>query len=70
MLYEYQTQVLLEKLRAGDIDVGILALPVPTEGFGTAELYEEPFALAVPADHRLAARDRVRITDLVKGGLS
>src|SRR5512143_3734907 len=29
MLYEYQTAPLLEKLRAGEIDVGILALPVP-----------------------------------------
>jgi len=64
MLYEYQTGPLLEKLRDGEVELGILALPVPTEGFGTAELYEEPFTLAVPADHRLAARDRVRITDL------
>ena len=29
MLYEYQTDVMLEKLHSGEIDVGILALPVP-----------------------------------------
>ena len=29
MLYEYQTQQLLEKLRDGEIEVAILALPVP-----------------------------------------
>ncbi len=28
MLYEYQTDVMLEKLHSGEIDVGILALPV------------------------------------------
>ena len=49
MLYEYQTAPLLEKLRAGEIDLGILALPMPTEGLETAALYDEPFTLAVPA---------------------
>ncbi len=64
MLYEYQTAPLLEKLRDGELDLGILALPVPTDGLATAELYEEPFTLAVPADHPLAARDRVKVADL------
>ena len=43
MLYEYQTQPLLEKLRAGDIDLGILALPVPLDGLEARELYDEDF---------------------------
>jgi LysR family hydrogen peroxide-inducible transcriptional activator len=64
MLYEYQTAPLLEKLRDGELDLGILALPVPTDGLATAELYEEPFTLAVPANHPLAARERVRLADL------
>jgi LysR family transcriptional regulator, hydrogen peroxide-inducible genes activator len=64
MLYEYQTGPLLEKLRDGEIDIGILALPVATEGFAEAVLYEEPFMLAVPSTHRLAAHDRVRLADL------
>jgi LysR family hydrogen peroxide-inducible transcriptional activator len=64
MLYEYQTAPLLEKLRAGELDVGILALPVPGDGLATAELYDEPFTLAVPAGHPLAARDDARIEDL------
>ena len=38
MLYEYQTQPLLEKLRAGDIELGILALPVPLDGLEVREL--------------------------------
>ncbi len=64
MLYEYQTEPLLEKLRAGEIDVGVIALPVPLDGLESAELYDEPFTLAVPATHALADHERVRIEDL------
>jgi LysR family hydrogen peroxide-inducible transcriptional activator len=64
MLYEYQTEPLLEKLRAGEIDVGILALPVPQDGLDACVLYEEPFTVAVPAGHPLAARDRLKLEDL------
>jgi len=64
MLYEYQTAPLLEKLRDGELDLGIIALPMPTEGLETAALYDEPFTLAVPAGHPLAERERVRLEDL------
>jgi LysR family hydrogen peroxide-inducible transcriptional activator len=64
MLYEYQTAPLLEKLRAGEIDMGILALPVPADGLESEPLYEEPFMLAVPAGHRLAEQERVKVDDL------
>jgi LysR family hydrogen peroxide-inducible transcriptional activator len=64
MLYEYQTGPLLERLRAGDLDVGILALPVDLEGLESTGLYDEPFTLAVPSTHPLADAERVRIDDL------
>jgi LysR family hydrogen peroxide-inducible transcriptional activator len=64
MLYEYQTEPLLERLRAGEIDVGVLALPVELDGLDSTELYDEPFTLAVPASHPLADHERVRIDDL------
>ncbi|HET7202446.1 MAG TPA: LysR substrate-binding domain-containing protein [Steroidobacteraceae bacterium] len=64
MLYEYQTEPLLEKLRAGDIDLGVLALPVVPDGIETAELYDEPFMLAMPASHALADQERVKVDDL------
>jgi LysR family transcriptional regulator, hydrogen peroxide-inducible genes activator len=63
-LYEYQTAPMLEKLHAGDLDVGILALPVELEGLESRELYREAFLLALPERHRLAAADTLRITDL------
>jgi len=64
MLYEYQTEPLLEKLRAGEIDVGVIALPVMLDGLESAELYEEPFTLAVPASHALADHERIKVDDL------
>jgi LysR family transcriptional regulator, hydrogen peroxide-inducible genes activator len=64
MLYEYVTASLLERLQHGDIDLGILALPVAAEGCCTRELYVEPFVLAVPQSHPLAARPQVRIEEL------
>ncbi|MGA2562962.1 MAG: LysR substrate-binding domain-containing protein [Steroidobacteraceae bacterium] len=64
MLYEYQTAPMLERLHNGEIDVGVLALPVTDEGLASRELYEEPFVLALPESHRLTARAQVRIDDL------
>src|SRR3954471_8864326 len=64
MLYEYQTDTLLAKLHSGEIDVGILALPVPLDGLDSLELYKEPFMVAMPANHRLAQRGSIRIEDL------
>jgi LysR family hydrogen peroxide-inducible transcriptional activator len=64
MLYEYQTAPLLERLRGGELDVGILALGVETEGLETRALGEEAFTLALPAAHRLAKQPAVRADDL------
>ena len=64
LLYEYQTQPLLEKLRAGDIDLGILALPVPLDGLEARPLYLESFTLAVPTNSPLAKRANIKVDDL------
>lgn len=63
-LYEYQTVPMLEKLHRGEIDLGILALPVQMDGLEGRELYAEPFNVAMPDNHRLARRDTVRVDDL------
>ncbi len=64
MLYEYQTEAMLERLHNGEIDVGVLALPIHDDSLTTRELYEEPFVLAIPESHRLATRAQVRTEDL------
>ena len=63
-LYEYQTVPMLEKLRCGELDLGVLALPVDLEGLEARELFAEPFTVAVPDRHRLAKRERVQVADL------
>lgn len=63
-LYEYQTGPMLEKLGGGELDVGILALPVDLDGLEARELYLEPFIVAMPDQHKLARRDNVRADEL------
>ncbi len=64
MLYEYQTAPMLEKLRAGELDLGILALPIEIDGLETRPLYDEPFFVAAPANHPLADKKQIRVEDL------
>ena len=64
MLYEYQTDPMLEKLHSGEIDVGILALPVPMDGLDSYELYREPFTVAMPSGHKLAQKSSIKVDDL------
>lgn len=64
MLYEYRTNALLERLHNGEIDVGILALPVDLDGLDSEDLYEEEFLLALPSGHSLTKKPRVRADDL------
>jgi len=49
-LHEYQTSVLLEKLKRAELDLLILALPVDTNEFSQLDLYKEAFELAIPAE--------------------
>jgi LysR family transcriptional regulator, hydrogen peroxide-inducible genes activator len=64
LLYEYQTGPMLEHLQAGDLDLGILALPVPSDGLVSRQLFDEPFMVAVPEQHALASRRSVKAADL------
>jgi LysR family transcriptional regulator, hydrogen peroxide-inducible genes activator len=64
MLYEYQTQALLERLRSGEIEMGILALPVALDGLEAKELYQENFTVAVPGNHAFAKKATIKLDDL------
>ncbi|MCK8515231.1 LysR substrate-binding domain-containing protein [Methylonatrum kenyense] len=62
VLQEEQTSVLLERLRHGEIDAAILAVPVDgIDAFQRLHLYDEPFLLAVPRGHRLDRVDSVSL---------
>lgn len=64
MLYEHQTEPLLKRLRDGEIDLGIIALPFAQDGLESQELYEEAFTLALPTSHPLAERTTIKLADL------
>jgi LysR family hydrogen peroxide-inducible transcriptional activator len=55
LLVEEKTEVVLQRLRAGALDVGVLALPVHDDQLHVEPLFDEDFVLAVPSDHPLAA---------------
>jgi LysR family transcriptional regulator, hydrogen peroxide-inducible genes activator len=64
MLYEYQTEALLKRLRDGEVDVGIMALPALQDGIESRALYEENFTVALPNAHPLAAKSTIKVQDL------
>ncbi|MEM6818300.1 MAG: LysR substrate-binding domain-containing protein [Pseudomonadota bacterium] len=61
---ELQTDHLMAEIHAGDVDLGVLALPLNLQGCDSAELFKEPFRLAVDPQHALASRESVAESDI------
>ncbi len=59
LLVEEKTEVIVDRLRAGTLDAGLLALPLPTPSgvLKTKNLFTEDFVLAVPKSRDLAGHD-------------
>ncbi len=53
-IFELKTNDLLDSLRRGEIDLGLLALPVFSDEFLCAPIAEDKFLLAMPSNHELA----------------
>jgi LysR family hydrogen peroxide-inducible transcriptional activator len=66
MLFEEKTEIILKKLHDGELDAGILALPIHDDTLHCEFLFEEPFVLAVPATHRMAKQKKVKLSDLAE----
>ncbi len=64
LLVEEKSPEILARLHAGQLDAGLLALPVNDDQLHCQFLFEEPFLLAVPGSHPLAARGSLRVKDL------
>ena len=58
------THVLRDKLRTGELDAIIIALPFQEPDVLTKTLYDEPFSLLLPASHPWAKRDAVTLDEL------
>ena len=69
LLVEEKSDELLARLRDGRLDAAILALPVHDDQLHQEYLFEEPFLLAVPEQHRLARRPTLSVDDLASENL-
>ena len=54
LLVEEKTEVVHQRLRAGKLDIGVLALPINDDQLHVEPLFSEDFVLAVPREHPLA----------------
>ncbi|HEY2968483.1 MAG TPA: LysR substrate-binding domain-containing protein [Casimicrobiaceae bacterium] len=61
---ENLTEQLETALKSGRIDAAIIAMPFQPAGVATEFLYEEPFQVVVPQQHRWARRKTIQPTEL------
>lgn len=66
VIEENYTAVLTEKLKRGELDVIIIALPYEEQGIVTQTLYVEPFVVLLPASHPLTSRKSINSRMLEK----
>lgn len=66
LLLEDKTEQLLLRLRRGQLDLALLALPVAGEDLECCPLFEEPFLLATSASHPLSGRQSVSVDSLAE----
>jgi len=64
LLVEEKTDQILARLRDGRLDAGLLALPIHDDQLHVEPLFDEPFVLAVPQQHSLAAYPALDMGDL------
>lgn len=64
IVQENTTDVLLKSCTQGEIDLAIVALPVPAKYLEIEELFEEELLLVLPPDHPLAEKPRIRMSDV------
>ncbi len=59
VIEEGYTAQLSERLRLGELDAILIALPFEAPGLVTLPLYDEPFVVVLPADHPWRERDHI-----------
>lgn len=69
ILIEEQSHILLEKLRSGEIDTAILALPYVIEGLHVFEFWQEDFYVVTHQNHPLASKNKISGDELRRHNL-
>ncbi len=64
VIEENFTSTLTDKLKHGELDVIIIALPFIDQGLVTLPLYKEPFVVLLPAAHPLTLRKTIKSSQL------
>jgi DNA-binding transcriptional LysR family regulator len=67
-LVEDTSQGVAQRVEAGRVELGVVQLPAVGANLVESLLFTEPFALLVPAGHRLAGLRRVGLADLADEG--
>ncbi len=69
LLEENFTAKLVERLRQGELDVILLALPLLDASLDTQVLYEEPFRVVLPKNHAWAQREVISADELTSDNM-
>lgn len=69
ILEENYTATLAERLKRGDLDAAIVALPFTEPGITVTPLYDEPFIVALAKTHPWAARKSIAAAELARENL-
>ena len=64
IVQESTTDALLKSCTQGEIDLAILALPLPAKYLEVEELFEEELLLVLPPDHPLIKKEKIRLNDV------
>jgi len=64
VVQEQTTDLLLKSCTQGEIDLAIVALPVPVRYLEVEELFQEELLLVVPPGHALADKPQIRVNDV------
>lgn len=63
-LVEEKTTELINRLRAGTLDMALLALPVAADDLEHVKVLEEPFVVALGRENPLSGRKSIQVDDL------
>lgn len=55
---------LLHQIDVSQLDLALLSLPIPENGFEQETLFTEEFLLTVPSEHPLAIKEKIEMADL------
>ena len=64
IVQEDVTDNLLKRCTQGEIDLAVVALPIPAKYLEVEELFSEELLLVLPPDHPLVEKTTIRITDV------